>query len=77
MTRDDPILGALRQCPSCLEWLPDDREFFEPKRYTAGAVAWAGGRPYVRRTSGATWRCRACVDETQRRSDARRRERTA
>jgi len=68
----DPILGLVRRCPSCRQWLPDDAEFFEPKRYTAGTIARSGGHTYTRRTSGVTWRCRACVDETQRASDARR-----
>lgn len=57
----DPVLGRVRECPSCREWWPEDPEFFQIREYQAGTVATTRGRSYVRSTSGVTYRCWACV----------------
>src|SRR5512146_3019431 len=77
VTRRDAVLGTVRGCPGCREWWPDDGEFFYAKPYAAGEPALAAGRLYDRRTSGVTYRCKACHAESKRRSRTRMGLRTA
>lgn len=75
--RRDAVLGQVRRCPRCRDWWPDDDEFFYEREYTAGAVARAAGRVYVRRTSGVVKWCKACHASAMREVRKRQGLRTA
>ena len=73
--RIDDELGPVRWCGRCAEWWPDDEDFWLFSAYQAGDVAKAGGRLYVRKTSGLAATCRSCHADLRVRGHIERKRR--
>jgi len=73
LTQEDATLGAMRYCGRCLEWWPQDCEFWIVQVRRAGMRNTSRGRVYILRHDVTGYTCRACRREQQTAYARRRR----